>query len=97
MTKFWTYNVEIEAETPEEAAALMSENLLSWGGQKLFEHGYLTFEEEPDEETPDDDPYCVCGVARSEHALCGCGEWQRVGTYTPTSEWYPYEEWEDNR
>jgi hypothetical protein len=23
---------------------------------------------------PDDDPYCVCGVARSEHNLCGCPE-----------------------
>lgn len=21
---------------------------------------------------PDDDPRCVCGTARSEHALCGC-------------------------
>lgn len=25
----------------------------------------------------DDDPVCVCGVYRSEHALCGCGEWER--------------------
>lgn len=24
----------------------------------------------------DDDPQCVCGVYRSEHALCGCGEWE---------------------
>lgn len=22
----------------------------------------------------DDDPVCVCGVHRSEHKLCGCGE-----------------------
>lgn len=27
----------------------------------------------------DDDPVCVCGVSRSEHRLCGCGEgFQRV-------------------
>lgn len=26
----------------------------------------------------DDDPVCVCGTYRSEHALCGCGDWQRA-------------------
>lgn len=30
-----------------------------------------------DDET-DDDPRCVCGTHRSEHALCGCGDWQRA-------------------
>ncbi len=28
-------------------------------------------------EEEEEDPICVCGVYRSEHALCGCGEWQR--------------------
>lgn len=31
----------------------------------------------PDEETQDDDPLCVCGVARSEHALCGCEQFEK--------------------
>jgi len=26
--------------------------------------------------TAEDDPYCMCGVAWSEHGLCGCNEWQ---------------------
>jgi hypothetical protein len=25
---------------------------------------------------PDPDPVCVCGTHKSEHALCGCGEWE---------------------
>lgn len=33
-----------------------------------------------EETTEDDDPQCVCGVHRSEHALCGCGEWERRKT-----------------
>lgn len=28
----------------------------------------------------DNDPFCVCGTARSEHALCGCGDWERAYT-----------------
>lgn len=26
----------------------------------------------------DDDDRCLCGVHRSEHQLCGCGEWERA-------------------
>ena len=25
-----------------------------------------------------DDPICVCGTYLSEHALCGCGDWERA-------------------
>lgn len=30
---------------------------------------------------PDNDPICVCGVYRSEHQLCGCGEWENAAQY----------------
>jgi len=38
----------------------------------------------PAEVTADDDPRCVCGVHRSEHALCGCEQFERernLGNY----------------
>ena len=34
-------------------------------------HTFLVYHPEPEE---NDDPKCVCGVYRSEHALCGCPE-----------------------
>jgi hypothetical protein len=30
----------------------------------------------PEEEEVDDDPQCVCGTYRSEHAMMGCGNFQ---------------------
>ena len=36
----------------------------------------------------DDDPYCHCGTARSEHQLCGCPEgFQRPGAWAVEKEW----------
>lgn len=78
MIRYWSLDLEVAADSPEEAAAILTENLASFGGAKLHEMGYLdvTHEEEDDED--DEDRLCVCGTYESEHALCGCGEWQVV-------------------
>jgi hypothetical protein len=74
--KEWRATVDfyIRAETEEETFAVM-ENILTHAEAqpkvKLAVYGTGGFEEDVD------DPQCVCGVYRSEHALCGCGEWQR--------------------
>ena len=88
----YSFDLVIRGKDADDALLKALEYLQSFSGAQLVKMGHLI-----EDEALDDDPRCVCGVYRSEHALCGCGEWQNASTYTPTSAWYPYEEWEENR
>ena len=82
MTQYWSLEIEFGADSPGEAVDLIENLLKTHTPEELFEGGYLNVTHEEDDEE-DDDPQCVCGVWRSEHALCGCGEWQNAATATP--------------
>lgn len=46
--------------------------------EPLFaEHVHLLAQVLSERHDDHEDPACVCGVHRSEHLLCGCGEWER--------------------
>lgn len=58
--------VTVEGETEKELIAAATKAI------EDVDFEVATFDVLPEPE--DDDPLCVCGVARSEHALCGCPE-----------------------
>lgn len=64
--------VYVSADSEEEADMSMALVMNHAAELEAVEDVYYTSLEEYD-----DDPQCVCGVYKSEHALCGCGEWER--------------------
>lgn len=66
--------VYVRADSFEEADAIVTPIVAGLFDVPKVDMAIFDNLEEDDE---DDDPQCVCGVYRSEHALCGCGEWER--------------------
>jgi hypothetical protein len=65
------------AEMAQQAMATFEEDSDGW---TVASAAFDAFESELERRhpMPEDDPICICGVYRSEHQLCGCGEWERA-------------------
>ena len=81
------YELETGLDDAIETAEIIAENILKDEGARLERASVYEWRDASTDwrvnirrlDESDDDPRCVCGVHRSEHLLCGCGEWELGG------------------